>query len=67
MTLDVAVHSDQKADKKWSLHKYNFLAGNRKTFSTRLSFGRLDKHSNAKRSQTSAGGESDSLNIFFKN
>jgi len=28
---DDAVHSDQKAEEKWSLHQYNFLAGSRKT------------------------------------
>ena len=28
---DNAVHSDQKAEEKWSLDQYNFLAGSRKT------------------------------------
>jgi len=28
---DDAVHSDQKAEEKWGLHQYNFLAGSRKT------------------------------------
>jgi hypothetical protein len=57
----------KQAEENWSLHQYNFLAGSRKTKNTRTSFGRLDKNSNAKQSQTSAGGKSDSPNIFFKN
>ena len=28
---DDAIHSDQKAEEKWSLRQYNFLAGSRKT------------------------------------
>jgi len=28
---DDAVHSDQTADEKWSLHQYNFLVVSRKT------------------------------------
>ena len=35
--------------------------------STRLSFGRWDVKSNAKRSLTSVGGKCDSSNIIFKN
>jgi len=28
---DDAVHSDQKAEEKWNLHQYDFLAGSHKT------------------------------------
>jgi hypothetical protein len=64
---DDAVHSDQTAEEKWSLFQYNFLPGSRKTVPLACRFGRLDKNSNTKQSQTSAGGKSDSPNIFFQN
>jgi hypothetical protein len=30
--IDDAVHSEQTAEEKWSLHQYNFLAGSPKLF-----------------------------------
>jgi len=57
----------KQAEEEWSLHQYSFLAGSLENFSTRFSFERLDKNPNAKQSQTSTDGKTDSPNIFLKN
>jgi hypothetical protein len=56
----------KEAEKNWSLHQCNFLAGSRKTVP--LAFRSEDwiQNSNAKQSLTSAGGKSYSPNILFK-
>ena len=64
-----AVNSDRtrQADEKYTLHQYNFLACSRKTDPLACRSEDWIKNSNAKQSHTSAGGQSDSPNIFFKN
>jgi len=57
----------KQAEETWSLHQYNFLADSRKTVPLACRSEDWIKILNAKQSQTSVGGKSDSPNIFFKN
>jgi hypothetical protein len=50
----------KQAEERWSLHPYNFLAGSRKTVPHACRSEDWKKNSNAKLSQTSAGGKSES-------
>ena len=64
---DDAVHSDQTGRGKLESASINFLAGSRKTVPLACRSEDWIKILNAKQSQTSVGGKSDSPNIFFKN
>ena len=56
----------KQAEEKWSLRQYNFLADSRKTVPIACRSEEWIKFQR-KSPQTSAGGKSDSPNIFFKN